>query len=365
MSHKVVFGIGFGDEGKGITTDYLCSQSNNPLVIRFSGGQQAGHTVYLDDKSHVFSNFGSGALRGISTYWSKFCTVEPIGLIREYNILCEKGVFPTLYVDPKCPITTPYDIYSNHKEEDKNKHGSCGVGIGTTINREERHYSLLFEDIFYPTILSIKLNAIKDFYGFKSNVVLDRFLEAIRCIIDSDKIINLDFPISHFGDIIFEGSQGLLLDQNIGFFPNVTRANVGSKNVLELGFNPEIFLVTRAYQTRHGNGPMTNEDIPNNIMEDPLETNVTNKYQGVFRKALLDVDLLEYGINKDQYIKQNKKSLVITCLDHIVDEYRFTYRNNLVYCSSEADFVSKISGILGIKDVYISRTRESKNIIKL
>ncbi len=61
---RAVIGLGFGDEGKGITTDYLCSRANNPLVIRFSGGQQAGHTVVNKFGKHTFSNFGSGTLRG-------------------------------------------------------------------------------------------------------------------------------------------------------------------------------------------------------------------------------------------------------------------------------------------------------------
>jgi adenylosuccinate synthase len=68
-------------------------------VIRFSGGHQAGHTVVTDDTRHVFSNFGSGTLRGVPTYWSKFCTVEPIGLLNELDALKIKGYNPILYID--------------------------------------------------------------------------------------------------------------------------------------------------------------------------------------------------------------------------------------------------------------------------
>ena len=60
-SHAIV-GLQFGDEGKGKVTDYLCSEYGNPIVARFSGGQQAGHMVIKEDHSHVFSNFGSGTL---------------------------------------------------------------------------------------------------------------------------------------------------------------------------------------------------------------------------------------------------------------------------------------------------------------
>jgi adenylosuccinate synthase len=365
MNSKAVIGLGFGDEGKGITTDYLCSHSENPLVIRFSGGQQAGHTVVLDEVKHVFSNFGSGTLRGIPSYWAKYCTVEPIGLTNELNSLIKKGREPLLFIDEKCPITTPYDIFSNQKKEETNQHGSCGVGIGTTINREENYYSLLFGDLFYPSVLAIKLSAIKQFYGFKESVILDRFYESVNFILTC-KYIKPTYNLpTNYDTFIFEGSQGLLLDQNIGFFPNVTRANTGSQNILNLGIEPELYLITRAYQTRHGNGQMTNELIPNNIFLDPNETNVFNKYQGNFRRSLLDLDLLRYGMSKDEYIRNNSnKTLVITCLDHIIDEYRFTFNSELVYCSGKNEFIEKVSNILGIENIYISNTNESKNIVR-
>jgi adenylosuccinate synthase len=169
---------------------------------------------------------------------------------------------------------------------------------------------------------------------------------------------------TRFDNLVFEGSQGLLLDQKIGFFPNVTRANTGSKNILDMSFNPDIYLITRAYQTRHGNGPMTNRQIPNNIFLDPSETNVFNNNQGEFRRSLLDLDLLLYGINKDEYVRgAENKTLVITCLDHIADEYRFTYNGNLVSCLCEDEFIERISSVLQIKNILVSRNSESKNIV--
>lgn len=365
MQSKAVIGLGFGDEGKGITTDYLCSRSLKPLVIRFSGGQQCGHTVVFDDIKHVFSNFGSGTLRGVPTYWAKYCTVDPIGLTNELDILLEKGVYPSLFIDERCPVTTPYDMFSNQLNEECNQHGSCGVGVGTTINREENHYSLTFGDLFYPQILNIKLDAIKKYYGFNKTISLQRFYDAINVILTSDYIKPIfDLPQKyHYSDFIFEGSQGLLLDPSIGFFPNVTRSNTGTKNIIDLGFKPELFLVTRAYQTRHGNGKMTNELTPHNISIDPNETNVYNKYQGEFRRSLLDLDLLLYGMSKDEYIRNcTNKTLVITCLDHILNEYRFTYQNQLVHCLNQNQFIKRVSNILNIGDVIISNTNQSENM---
>jgi adenylosuccinate synthase len=363
MSNEAIIGTGFGDCGKGLTTDYLCSQALNPLVIRFSGGQQAGHTVVLNGVRHVFSNFGSGTLRGVPTYWSQFCTIDPIGIVNELDSLLKKGVSPLLYIDERCPVTTPYEMFHNRKNDTKN--GTCGVGVGSTIQREEDHYSLTFRDLFIPFVFNTKIEAIKHYYNYQVNLKLDRFLECVLSITHSKNIQSTySFPC-HDYECIFEGSQGLLLDQNIGFFPNVTRSNTGTKNILKIYDRPWVNLVMRAYQTRHGIGKMSNTNIPNNIKRDPNETNITNKYQSFFRRSLLDLDLLLYGISKDDYIRTTKrKSLFITCLDHIVDEYRFTHQGEIVYCCDETEFVEKISNILGIKDVYVSRSNESKNIEK-
>ena len=377
--NKIVIGLGFGDEGKGLVVDHLCTHSPDPLVIRFSGGHQVGHTVVRNDYdslgevSHIFSNFGSGTLRNISTYWSKYCTIEPIGLLNELDILNEKlkgtCIHPSLLIDEQCPITTPYDIERNKELEETNNHGSCGVGFSSTINREEHFYSLTFGDLFYPKILKAKLKAIRNFYGYlPDEKYCFEFLACVNILTNSiyiSKVYSCPTAVSY----IYEGSQGLLLDQRFGFFPNVTRSNTGCKNATELmkfTENPELYLVTRAYQTRHGNGFMTNEKLSHNILVNPLESNKTNKYQGEFRRSLLDVSLLEYGMNKDEYIRNNiNRTLIITCLDHIPNEYRFTYKDEIINCLNETDFVIKVADILKISNILISKSNNSKNIIKI
>jgi adenylosuccinate synthase len=363
---KAVIGLGFGDEGKGLTVDYLASKTPNPLIIRYSGGQQAGHTVVVGKTKHVFSNFGSGSLRNKDTYWAKHCTVDPIGLIKEYNILKEKGFNPTIYIDDRCPITTPLDVEKNRSLEDFNNHGSCGVGFGSTIEREENFYSLTFMDLYYPFILEQKLKLIGNYYHRQINDVILDFLNSVSEIISTTNIKrSYGIPDNVYTEYIFESSQGLMLDQDIGFFPHVTRSNVGTNRILEMSPNIELYLITRAYQTRHGNGAMSNENLPHNISLDENETNVENEYQGIFRKSLLDLSLLEYAINKDEYIRLNKnKNLVITCLDHIVDEYRLTYEGDILYFNSEEEFVEFIVKILKIKNVYISHSPNSENVTK-
>ena len=356
MKGKVVIGAGFGDEGKGLVTDWLCRGCAKPLVIRFSGGQQAGHTVVAGSVRHVFSNFGSGTLCGAPSWFSRFCTVEPMGLITELCALLGKGAQPLLYIDAACPVTTPYDIARNRQHR---PHGSCGVGFGDTLNREEQFYSLTFGDLCSPWVLHTRLDLIRSFYGdVAEGVDVEDFLDCCAALVDSPHVrLTRGLPPGGWSDLIYEGAQGLLLDQHFGFFPHVTRSNTGTANAVALHGSEEldVYLVTRAYQTRHGDGPMSNEQLPHNIKANSDETNVRNTYQGAFRRSLLDLDLLEYAISRNELLRTTKqRHLVVTCLDHIEKELRFTWQGQIVCCDSADDFVSRIAGQLGFSSVFVS-----------
>jgi adenylosuccinate synthase len=357
INHKAVIDLGFGDNGKGSVTAFLCHNSRNPLVTRFSGGHQAGHTVVHNGIRHVFSSFGSGTLQGVPTDWQAL-TFSPNAFLNEWKVLSDKGITPIINVNGKCPVTTPYDIHENKTVNSLTGHGSCGVGIGTTIEREKNHYSLLVEDLQYPSIVRTKMEMIREYYGHEYlSDVERRFI--VECEAIKDKI-TIDADLKHrYATHIYEGSQGLLLDEDIGFFPHVSWGNMGSKGLVGISLD-EVWYVTRAYQTRHGNGPMTNEDIGHNIKENPDETNKEN-YQGVFRKTLLDLDLLEYALAKDNSWAK-EKFLVITCLDHVEDEWRFTYKGQIIPSLSENDFIEKIVDILGIPNVYISKSDDYTKI---
>jgi len=359
MMHQAVIGIGFGDEGKGRVVDFLCSTLDIDLVIRYSGGHQAGHHVMLNDRlGHVFTNFGCGTMRGVPTYWSKYCTVDPVGILNELNLLRSKGVDPVLYIDKRCPITTPYDKAANLIINRRSNHGSCGVGFGQTVQREEDRYSLLFGDLLIPSIFEVKLNLVSKYYNH-IKIEQDDHDEFLNASYEISKISTIfptmGVPIAP-GQLLFEGSQGLLLDQDIGFFPHVSRTNCGSKNILDMGVHPHIYLVTRAYQTRHGNGPISNQCVPHDIEVNPYEQNITN-YQGEFRRTILDLDLLKYAISRDEYISSTDyKSLVITCLDLVKNSYQLTIDCVIKHFGNEFDFVEAIRNELSIDKVYLSRT---------
>lgn len=335
MKTHIILGLGFGDEGKGITTDYLCQQSETPLVVRFSGGHQAGHTVVTEEGTrHVFSSFGAGSLRGVPTYWSRFCTLSPIHYLNEWIALNERGHCPTLFVDALCPITTPYDVYHNRTTEKENQHGSCGLGFGATIARQASPYKLYAQDLFYPLVFAQKLTAIASYYqkltpAFietpKFQQQLAEFKRAVDNIKETFHLVHEHDFLSRitYSDLIFEGSQGILLDMDFGFFPNVTRCSTTSKNAITLmNANslpvPEVYYITRAYQTRHGNGFLSNEKFPLHYTPNPNETNQYNPWQGHQRCSILDLDMINYALSCDRNFSAHaKKNLVVSCLDQL------------------------------------------------
>lgn len=366
----IILGLGFGDEGKGLITDYICSKLSpkTDIDVRFSGGHQAGHTVVVGEKRHIFSNFGAGTFRNIPTYWSKFCTVDPVGFIKEYGVLKSMGVTPVIYIDALCPITTPFDKEQNLLDKQYRQNGSCCVGFGPTIQREEDHYHLQFIDLFYPDIFREKLANILKYYKVTWGKSILSFVGCCAKIIKKAKLV---YSLPNCQTYVYEGSQGLMLDKEYGFFPNVTRANIGTKNIKDImaennvGITKEekFVFVTRAYCTRHGNGFMPNELTPHNITKNPNESNVTN-FQGEFRRSLLDVSLLEYAINREQTYNATK-ILAITCLDHVVNEHRFTYKGEIVACVNMGEFIRKICAILKINSVLLSKNEDSAYVLEM
>lgn len=366
MKYSIVLGTQFGDEGKGSFTNYLCSKSYRPLVIRFNGGHQAGHTVKHKDHKHIFSSFGSGTLQNVPTYWSRFCTIYPIAMKNEYLTLKKLGITPEIYIDPLCPITTPYDVIFNLNKDKQTKHGTVGVGFGTTIERQENFYKLYYQDLFNETVLEAKLNNIKNYYVKKGIILNSGFSEMMNdWYISLEILMKEKIFVKHrmgfknynnvFNHVIFEGAQGILLDMDFGFFPNVTRSNTTSKNVytllkelnlpinsvrnainssgMERSFNEyfiiDTYYITRIYQTRHGNGFMSNENIKPNLINTETETNLDTGNQGVFRKSILDLNLIDYAIKSDDIFSHNsRKHLVITCLDQIEDPFNIKYSLN-------------------------------------
>ena len=369
MNASIILGSQFGDEGKGKTTDFLCTQSlskkQETIVVRFSGGQQAGHNVKVGDISHVHSNFGSGTLSGVPSFFSEHCTIYPTTIHREKLVLEEKGITPTLYLHPLAKVTTPFDVAYNKLTEKKNNHGSCGLGIAATMKRNlETGHKLFAIDLCNRKLLFKKLiNIQKYYYDLIKNQEDHQMFNDFENEDFRDFLFSLDeleFQVKgydflkNYESIIFEGSQGILLDMDHGTFPNVTFANTTSKNALEIckkleidKSNIDIYYTTRCYQTRHGNGWMSNEN-PIKLINTNNEINVYNQWQKNFKVREIDYELINYALDVDNiYSDGYNKHLLITCLDQrpnfVFDYEKMTtnFKSILLSASPESIYFNK------------------------
>jgi adenylosuccinate synthase len=354
MNIDIVIGAGYGDEGKGATVNKLATEKS--LVVRFNGGCQAGHTVEHNGVRHIFSHFGAGTLKGADTYLSSFFVCSPIAFHNERQALSSYGLSPEVFVSKDCLVSTPWDIFINRTLEDSRgnkKHGSVGVGFNETIERcQHEEFCLTIDDLRDSSNLYQKLKDIANKWIYKRADELDLDIAkpltrwhfdidaiwSLYCnvlsqmiVVDDEKQFMWDKVKKNHRHIVFEGAQGLMIDQTYGTFPYVTRSNCGLKNVIRLlpmHSCANITYVTRAYTTRHGIGPLPHEikGTPpyRNIID---KTNLYNHYQGGLRFSYLNLDTLKYSIKRDlsdsvYYPSYNQyytllPAVHVTCLDQL------------------------------------------------
>lgn len=343
----VVIGANFGDEGKGVMTDYLASMApEKSLIVRFNGGAQAGHTVCNPDgRRHVFSHFGSGTFLDCPSYLSRFFIVNPMLFCKELAELKSKNLRPQLYIDPAAILSTPIDIFLNQLLESSRggkRHGSCGVGINETVTRclHDQSFKTTVADLYNPEMFKDRLfylcenwlprrlhehkleaeqEAVKAFES-SFECIVDRFLQDVDILLANSTLTSK----IKSERVIFEGAQGLMLDEfRLDQFPHLTRSRTGLSNVLEMLDQFEVdeldvTYMSRTYLTRHGAGPLKGESD----FSFPDSTNIANQFQGKLRFAPLDLEDLSYSINLDLLQARTKfdkikASIAFTCADQL------------------------------------------------
>lgn len=317
---KAVIGKNFGDEGKGLATDFLCLSGTKNLVVRANGGAQSGHTVETGTKRFVFHELSSGSFRGADTYWAATYHPDLYKLseeIEEFEAV--SGFAPKIFVSPEAGITTVLDVLLNMAFETargEGRHGSCGMGIYETELRERAGYKITVGDLINSdeTWLINKLSEIRNNYvsrRLNEEKITVAGMGEYGELIEDDNIVinytktvynNLKFiePVESerelfqkYEQIIFENGQGLLLDSECKrFYPNVTGSRTGLVNIVLILKNvgeklDEVLYVSRSYVTRHGAGELPCEcvasDIPGLITD---VTNLPNEWQGKLRFGL-------------------------------------------------------------------------------
>jgi adenylosuccinate synthase len=314
--HVIVVDLGYGDSGKGTVVDWLCSRPGAGVhaVVRFNGGAQAAHNVVTaDGRHHTFAQFGAGTFTpGVRTHLSRFVLVDPLALAAEAAHLAKAGVASPLdlvTVDRDALLTTPYHQAANRARERARgaaRHGSCGMGIGETAR-----YALEFPadapragDCAAPRRLATRLRMLRDWlrseFGTDASVppvadvcaAFGAFAGGVT-LVGGTHVTRL----LRAGPVVFEGAQGILLDEWHGFHPYTTWSTTtfGNADALlaEAGQAATRLGVARCYLTRHGPGPLVTEDP---TLELPDRYNRCNEWQGPFRTGHFDAVALRYAL---------------------------------------------------------------------
>jgi adenylosuccinate synthase len=347
--------LGFGDSGKGATVDWLCRQHSADLVVRYSGGAQCGHNVVLPDgRQHAFAQFGAGTFAGVRTFLGPDVIIKPKGIYAEAGVLADLGVdnpMSMLTVHPGCIVATAYHQAMNRIREDSRniRHGSCGLGIG-----EARRYwldhgmdSVFASDLHDPETMRKKLSILRQRLaleiqkgGFKVTAEndfrrIDPGFVADGLHDHSHRLRVDDMPLCE--TTIYEAAQGVLLDETFGFHPHTTWSTVTASNAMEMlpysGADVTVLGVTRAYMSRHGDGPLPT--YSSKLTRHALDKgNPPNQWQGSMRLGWLDISLLSYAVKN---CGAKLDGIVVNHLDQLPEESFFAPRYKLLPLPDKGD----------------------------
>jgi adenylosuccinate synthase len=342
----LIAGLGYGDEGKGTTVDWLVRRAPTSLVVRYNGGAQAAHNVVDGDRHHTFAQLGSGTFAGVPTLLSRHMLVNPITLFAEAKHLGTLGVRDPLgmvHVEEGALVTTPFHVAANRLREmaRTGRHGSCGMGIGETMADalETGDAALRVRDFASPTRVGEKLLALRERKIEQVRGLAVRPSEASKRELDvlcgastitwcldayesfhrRVSIVDgsfLEGALRRAGQVVFEGAQGVLLDQDFGFQPHTTWTDITFTNARDLlgSFAGRVTRlgILRAYATRHGAGPFVTED-PSLAALSAHDHNGWGEWQGNFRSGALDLVATRYALE----VLGGIDGLVITNLDRL------------------------------------------------
>lgn len=350
--------LGFGDAGKGSIVDFLTRCYGAHTVIRYNGGAQAGHRVVavardgVAQQEHVFAQFGAGTLAGAATHLSRFMVLDPLAMMAEAAHLQTLGIadaFQRTTIDADAVVITPFQRAVNRLRErlrGADRHGSCGMGIGETVadhlaygdrvllagdlGHRDRLYTKL---AFLRRVNLAKIQPYQDELAaceqaapelaFLRDPAWDEWLlEAYAAFMAQAHLVPgayLPALLAQPGAVVFEGAQGVLLDEWVGFHPHTTWSTTTLANAEQLlakaKYQGQVTRIgiTRAYATRHGAGPFVSEDALLTAAL-PDACNGNGAWQQGFRVGWLDLVMLRYALA----VVGPLDYLAVTCLDRLM-----------------------------------------------
>ena len=345
--------LSYGDAGKGSIVDYLTRQHQAHTVVRYNGGAQAAHNVVEESgRHHTFAQFGSGTfIPGTRTHLSRFMLVNPLNMFKEEQHLRSIGIedaFQRTSIDGAALIITPFQQSANRLHEiarANERHGSCGMGVGETM-QDFLAYGpqvLFARDLLQRATVLKKLRFLRDLKRSKLEEIQSQLPDTqqvrqeLTTLYDPAIIEDCADLYQHFaslvatmddrylsslldqpGTIIFEGAQGVLLDEWFGFHPYTTWSTTTFNNAEQLlqeqGYPHKVARIgiIRAYTTRHGAGPCVTEDAQlSTVLSDTH--NISNPWQQAFRVGYLDLVATRYALD----VAGSVDALAVTNLDRL------------------------------------------------
>ena len=380
MTIEAVIGANYGDEGKGLFTEYLCRSRPSPIVVLSNGGSQRGHTVNNVEKGirHVFHHFGSGTLLGVPSIYSKTFLLNPIKYIEEKRELEKIGIKPTAFRAPSCLLQMPSDMFTNQmleKSRGQSKHGSCGWGIWETIVRNSQHRKMTFEtfaSLDYEMKRRVLLEEIEwqlcarledykqhiDYSTLKcimSESFIKHFIQDFEemakdvKVLGSDDLLDCEYKYG-VETFIIENGQGLLLDKKYAPIDENGRTDIHTTPstcgidgaIAAIGndcYSEDIVAnyISRTYFTRHGAGPFPEEDSSLKFKD---KTNISNVYQDSLKFGKIDETsaaqlLTRIKLDSSRSYTVRKYNLVMTHCNEVA--VHNSLKSTVKFMSSEDD----------------------------
>jgi len=325
----IVVGLQWGDEGKGKIIDAIAPSFD--YVVRWNGGNNAGHTVVVDGKRYPLSLVPSGALQKKKLLIAQGVVINPKVLLAEIAMLEDAGYRVNLTIDPRCHIVMPYHGSMDAASEawkGKDATGSLHLGIGYCYEDRNNRAGIRLEFLTRPLLLREKLEKIlplkqaiiENAYGMKTDFDIKKILEEYvsygkklkKYIGDVSTLVTRKLVTHSF---LFEQAHGTMLDPVFGTYPfTVAPPTISSAVFPSVGIAARtlpVIGVIKAYTTRVGNGPFPTELL--DVTGDTIRKN-GNEFGTVSKRprrcGWLDIPLLRYAVRLNGIT-----SLAITKLD--------------------------------------------------
>ncbi|MEE8399511.1 MAG: adenylosuccinate synthase [Desulfobacterales bacterium] len=371
MSNIVIVGTQWGDEGKGKIVDLLAEYAD--IVVRFQGGNNAGHTMVIDGKQFISHLVPSGILQGKNCMLGNGVVIDPAVLIEEIEELKRNDIDTgpdKLRISEKAHVIMPYhkqiDMAREEMKGDK-KIGTTGRGIGPAYADKANRLGIRFVELIDPDALRDNVYAnIDEKNFFLGNYLPDEVSDAEQILEQytayakqlapyvANVSVELDQGIKAGKQVLFEGAQGTHLDIDHGTYPYVTSSNTVSGSACSgAGIGPkaitDVLGIVKAYTTRVGEGPFPSElfdDTGDTLQKKGAEFGATTGRKR--RCGWLDMVILQNAVRLN-----GLTGLAITKLDVLggLDTLKicthYEYKGNTI-----DDFPANLSVLAGCTPVY-------------